>query len=119
LIRLKEEMSMRLNIINIWLKDFGLNMSCAKIEICIFHKNSSPRNRVNVEGGMVESTDSIDILGVEWCNTIKKSNRYLHAMKMMKKYSSRVLFCVRIFPKEGAVCTLTFSQFACSQNFGC
>jgi hypothetical protein len=92
---LKEKMSISLYIIIKWLKDSGLKVNNSKTERCVFHKNLCVKTSVNVNGVMVNTSDSINVLGVEsdsklqWCkqvsNTIKKSYKSLHALKMVKK----------------------------------
>ena len=81
LITLNEEMSSTLNLTIKWLNNSGLKVNPSKTELCIFHKNSEIKTFVNVNGVMVESGNSINVLGVEfdsklqWCrhvsNTIK------------------------------------------------
>ena len=74
-------MSSTLNLTIKWLNNSGLKVNPSKTELCIFHKNSEIKTLVNVNGVMVESGNSINVLGVEfdsklqWCrhvsNTIK------------------------------------------------
>jgi hypothetical protein len=45
-------------------KKSGLIVNCFKIEISTFHRNSSPLTSVSVE--MVETSESINVLGVEF-----------------------------------------------------
>jgi hypothetical protein len=66
----------------------------SKTELCLFHRNSQPRVTVMVSGSPVVSKSSMNVLGVIFdCNlnwkeqvtsTIKKSNKMLHAIRMIK-----------------------------------
>ena len=80
----KEEMSTSLSTIIKWLKESGLKVNSSKTKICIFHKHSSIISNVKVEGVMVKTNDSINVLV---SNTIKRSFRSLHALK--KKYFTK------------------------------
>ena len=99
LITLNEEMSSTLNLTIKWLNNSGLKVNPSKTELCIFHKNSEIKTLVNVNGVMVESGNSINVLGVEfdsklqWCrhvsNTIKKSYKSLHAIRIIRKFFTK------------------------------
>jgi hypothetical protein len=63
---MNEEMSTTLNLIIKCLKDFGLKVNQSNREICIFHKNSYVKTFVNDEHMFVESSDYLNVLGVEF-----------------------------------------------------
>jgi hypothetical protein len=82
-------------MINKWLKDSGLKVNNNKAEIRTFHKNLNVETCDNVDGVLVNTSDSINVLGVEfdsrlqWCkqvsNTIKRAYKLMHALKLIKK----------------------------------
>ncbi len=79
-----------------WLKDSGLMVNSSKTEICLFHRNDQPDVLVVISGAPVKSKKSMNVLGVifdcklNWneqvANAIKKSNKTLYAIRMIKKY---------------------------------
>ena len=81
-----------------WLKDSGLVVNRDKTEICLFHRNDQQNVTVIVSGAPVKSKKSMNVLGVtfdsklNWkeqvANAIKKSNKSLYAIRMIKKYFS-------------------------------
>jgi hypothetical protein len=68
----------------------------SKTEICLFYRNDQNQVYVNVAGAPVKSQKSMNVLGVifdcklKWieqaANSIKKSNKTLYAIRMIKKY---------------------------------
>jgi hypothetical protein len=64
--QLKEDMSYHLEQIITWLKGSGLKVNQNKTEICIFHKNSCEVSNIMVDGTIVQTSDSINVLGVEF-----------------------------------------------------
>ena len=75
LTELKEDMSNALDQIIKWLKGSGLKVNQTKTEICIFHKNSCQMSSILVDGILVQTSDSINVLGVElqWSKHISKT----------------------------------------------
>jgi hypothetical protein len=81
-----------------WLKDSGLVVNNGKTEICLFHRNDQDQQNVTirVSGVPVKIKKSINFLGVmfhcklNWCErvayAIKKSNKALHALRIIKRY---------------------------------
>ena len=97
--QLKEDMSYHLEQIITWLKGSGLKVNQNKTEICIFHKNSCEVSNIMVDGTIVQTSDSINVLGVEFdsklqwskhiSKTIKKAYKSLHAIKIIKKFFNK------------------------------
>ena len=92
------DLEKELEMIVKWLKDSGLVVNNNKTEVCLFHRNDQLAVMVNVCGAPVRSQTSMNVLGVifdsklNWkehvSNAIKKANKTLHAVRMIKKYFS-------------------------------
>ena len=77
----------------------GLVVNCGKTKICIFHRYDQPTIQVRVADNIVKSKKSVNVLGVTfdskltWAehisNTISKSNKALHAIRMIKFFFTR------------------------------
>ena len=57
-------LEMRLEMITKWLRDSGMIVNSAKTEICLFHSNDQPWINVRLDGQMITSKKSMDVLGV-------------------------------------------------------
>ena len=89
-------MQKRLEIIVKWLKDSGLVVNEKKTELCLFHRNDSQLVSVSIYDQTVRSKKTMNVLGVvfdcklTWsehiAHAIKKSNKSLCALRMLKKY---------------------------------
>ena len=64
-----------LNIIIKWLKDSGLKVNWSETEICIFHRNLCPLTTVSVDSVLVQTTESINNLGVEFESKLQWSKK--------------------------------------------
>jgi hypothetical protein len=90
------DMEKELEMIIKWLKDSGLVVNNSKTEMCLFHRNDQNQVLVNVAGSQVKTQKSMNVLGVvfdcnlNWreqvANAIKKSNKTLYAIRMIRKY---------------------------------
>ncbi len=79
-----------------WLKKSGLKVNEQKTELCIFHKHEKIVTTMDLKGVTIESKESINILGIrfdknlKWDihveNTIRESNKILHALRSIKQY---------------------------------
>ncbi len=79
-----------------WLKDSGLQINGAKTEVCLFHHSDQPFVLIEIMNQQIRSKKSMNILGVvldskmNWhqqvSNAIKKGNKSLYAIKMIKSY---------------------------------
>ena len=88
-------METKLKLITTWLTDSGLKVNEAKTESCLFHRKDSRPIEISINNVTTKSKDSMNVLGVifdnklNWAkhisNQISKSNRALHAIKMIKK----------------------------------
>ena len=81
LTELKEDMRVSLDLIINWLKGSGLKVNGSKTEICIFHRNFCPLTSVNVDGMMVETSHSINVLGVEFDSKLQWSKQVSNTKK--------------------------------------
>jgi hypothetical protein len=94
--KLITNMEKDLEMIIKWLKDSGLMVNGEKTEICLFHRNDQPHISVRVEGISIKSKKSMNVLGVlfdcklNWnehvAKAIRKANRSLYAIRMIKRY---------------------------------
>ena len=90
------DMEMRLEMIVKWLKDSGLRVNESKTELCLFHRNDTRSISISIQDQQIFSKKSMNVLGVtfdsklNWCeqvsNSIKKSNKALYALRMIKPY---------------------------------
>ena len=90
---LKEKISASLGMIIKWLKDMGLEVNNYKTKICTFHKNLNVKTSVNVDGILVTTSDSSNVLGVEFYSRLQCCNEYRRVLQMaacieIKKKSS-------------------------------
>jgi hypothetical protein len=79
-----------------WLKESGLVVNSKKTEICLFHRNDQNLVSVKVKGAPIASKISMKFFGVlfdsklnkeiQVASTIKKANKPLYAIRMIKKY---------------------------------
>ena len=81
------------------MRDSGLRVNEAKTEVCLFYKNNHPLIELEFNNVKVKSKTSMNILGVQFdsrlqwtehiSNTINKSKRALHAIKLIKKHFNK------------------------------
>jgi hypothetical protein len=91
-----KDMKKTLESITKWLKDSGLKVNEKKTEMCVFHRNESRIINFNLNGIEIKSTPNIKVLGVifdsklQWAaqisNVIKKSDKALNAIKIIKNH---------------------------------
>ena len=89
-------MQMKLEMIVKWLKDSGLKVNESKTELCLFHRNDTQKVTITIQNEQIISKKSMNILGVifdtklTWsdqvASTIKKSNKALCALRLIKPY---------------------------------
>ena len=89
-------MEQKLEMITKWLKDSGLKVNENKTEICLFHRNDTQTISISLQGQIIKSTNSMNVLGVtfdsklNWniqsANAISKANKALYAIKMIGKF---------------------------------
>ena len=94
--RLIIDMEKSLEAITKWLKKSGLKVNEDKTEICLFHRHIQVNCDVNVNGIILHSKTSMNVLGVmfdsrlNWAdhvsNAIRKTNRALYCIKQIKAY---------------------------------
>ena len=93
---LVEDMERSLEMITKWLRQSGLKVNDAKIEICLFHRNDPRPIELNINLNLLKSKEHMSILGIifdsklQWHlqinNAIKKSRQALHAISQIKRY---------------------------------
>ena len=89
-------MERKLEMITKWLKDSGLKVNENKTEICLFHRNDTQIVSLSLQGQVIKSKKSMNVLGVtfdsklNWsiqtANAISKANKSLYAIKMISKF---------------------------------
>ena len=90
------DMQTSLEAIIKWLRQSGLKVNEAKTEMCLFHRNDTRTITLQINNSRVTSTPQINVLGVifdskmQWneqvSKTIKKANKALLAIKLIKKH---------------------------------
>ena len=90
------DLEMKLEMIVKWLKDSGLKVNETKTELCLFNRNDVAPIVLSLQGVQITSKKSMNVLGVtfdtklNWTeqvgNAIKKSNKALCALRIIKKY---------------------------------
>ena len=79
-----------------WMKMSGLKINISKTEICVFHRRNIVQIEMELDGTMVMSKRTMNVLGItfdsnlKWKDhvekAIKESNSSLYAIKMIRKY---------------------------------
>ena len=92
-------MEKKLEMITKWLRDSGLVVNEEKTEICLFFKRDHPPVVIRINDKQIKSKKTINVLGVlfdsklQWneqvSQTITKSKRALHGIKLIKKYLTK------------------------------
>lgn len=95
---LVKDMEREIESITKWLRKSGLIVNVVKTEVCLFYKNDTTTVTLNIMNEMVSSKKMINVLGVtfdsklNWSThvalTIKKANKALNAIKLIRKYFS-------------------------------
>ena len=92
-------MKQTLNMIIKWLKDSGLMVNDAKMELCLFYRADTQPIQIEINGSQIRNKLTINVLGVifdsklQWVpqieNVIAKSNKAKHAIIIIRKYFSK------------------------------
>ena len=92
-------MQRKMELMTKWLQDSGLTVNESKTECCLFYKNDHQLIDIVINGVTIRSKNSINVLGVlydsklNWqaqvAQTISKSKKTLHAIKLVKNYFSK------------------------------
>ena len=82
-----------------WLKNSGLVVNEEKTKLCLFYKTEQPTVELTINGKIIRSKKSINVLGIvfdsqmKWneqvAQAITKSKRALHGIKLIKKYLTK------------------------------
>ena len=88
--------SNKLHLITKWLKDSGLSVNENKTEVCVFYHRPTTNIEIVLNNVSVKSQNCMNVLGVifdstlNWSShisqTITKSKKALHAIRLIKKY---------------------------------
>ena len=101
-------MERELNLITTWLTDSGLKVNESKTESCLFYRKDSHPVEITINNTITKSKDHMNVLGVtfdsklNWskhvADQISKSNKALHAIKMIKKilHTIQITFLINI-----------------------
>ena len=79
-----------------WLRQSGLKVNESKTEMCLFHRSEVKIITLNINDTLIKTTPQINVLGVifdsklQWneqvSNTIKKANKALQAIRLIKNH---------------------------------
>ena len=93
------DMQRTIEAITKWLRQSGLKVNNAKTEICLFHRKDQPLVNIEINGEIVISKQTMNVLGVtfdtklQWQpqiqNTVNKRKKALHAIKLISKYFNK------------------------------
>ena len=93
------DMKQTLEMIIKWLKDSGLKINELKTDLCLFHRADNQRIEININGSLITSNLTINVLGVifdsklQWGpqieNVIKKANKAKHAIQLIRKFFNK------------------------------
>ena len=93
------DMQRTIEAITKWLRQSGLKVNNVKTEICLFHRKDQPLVNIEINGEIVISKQTMNVLGVtfdskmQWQpqiqNTANKSKKALHAIKLISKYFNK------------------------------
>ena len=82
-----------------WLKDSGLKVNDSKTEICLFHKADAHQINLVINGNIINSKPTMNVLGIifdsklQWGpqveNAILKSNKAKHAIMLIRKFFNK------------------------------
>jgi hypothetical protein len=89
---LKEEISTTLNIIIKWINSSRLKVNQSKTDVCIFHRNSSPVKQIMIDGILLKTRDSINVLGVEFDSNLQYPNHVVKTIKSNVKHDIQSKF---------------------------
>ena len=97
--QLINDMKQCLEMIIKWLKDSGLKVNDEKTEICLFHKSDLRVINLEINGIIITSKLTMNVLGItfdsklQWGpqveNAIKKSNKAKHAIMLIRKFFNK------------------------------
>jgi hypothetical protein len=96
----KNRLQAKLTVVTTWLTNSGLKINENKTELCLFYRKDTNPIKIILNDVIIMSKTSINVLGVSfdskmnWSNqisqTIQKANKALHAIKIIKKYFSKI-----------------------------
>ena len=91
-----EVLTLKLTLITKWLKDSGLSVNENKTEVCAFYRKHTPNIEIVLNNVAIKSKNTMNVLGVvfdstlNWSQqvsqTITKSKKALHAIKLIRKH---------------------------------
>ena len=94
-----DDMKQCLEMIIKWLKDSGLKVNDSKTEICLFHKADAHQINLEINGNIINSKPTMNVLGIifdsklQWGpqveNAILKSNKAKHAIMLIRKFFNK------------------------------
>ena len=94
-----DDMKQCLEMIIKWLKDSGLKVNDSKTEICLFHKADAHQINLVINGNIINSKPTMNVLGIifdsklQWGpqveNAILKSNKAKHAIMLIRKFFNK------------------------------
>ena len=85
LINLISEFEIKLAEISKWLTDSGLKINDNKTELCLFHKNDHAPIQINLNGTIITSKTSINVLGVQFDSKLNWNDQVNKTINKAKK----------------------------------
>ena len=98
LVRLIQDMEMKLEVMMKWLKDSGLTVNDAKTEVCLFNRGGHAPIALTVNNIQIRSKTTMNVLGVEFDSKLQWSN---HRAKAIKKGTTCNQINKRLFHTNG------------------
>ena len=78
------EFEKKLRLISKWLKDSGLKINENKTELCLFHRNDHAPITISINGIIVKSKSSINVLGVQFDSKLSWNDQVNKAINKAK-----------------------------------
>ena len=82
--------------ISIWMTKSGLKINVEKTEICIFHRRNKLIREIEIQGVLIKTNNTMNVLGMTFDSTMKwkeqvsravsEANSSLYAIRVIKKY---------------------------------
>ena len=85
LVSLIENMERKLEMITKWLKNSGLVVNEEKTELCLFYKTEQPTVELSINGKIIRSKKSINVLGIVFDSQMKWNEQVAQAITKSKR----------------------------------
>jgi hypothetical protein len=95
-----QELTRVLDVVARWFKASGLKVNFEKTEVTVFHRSHTVQETIMLDEEQIQTKEKMSVLGIifdsklHWdyqvCNSIDKANKSLQAIRLIKKYFTRV-----------------------------